>query len=192
MGSAEERADSPPDPGGNGGLPEPAASHGDLGFPPAPGAPLVVAVTADAEQQMDLVKRIDGSAIVLLVPDLDSAVVALSRRRSASSPAPAARPLPEGLAIDERRMSVTWRGVELRLTQYEHRLLTVMVRDPDRVWTNEYLHLAVWRTRFLAGASDLYSSVKRLRRKLESSGVPLRIESVRGVGFRLVRTVPET
>ncbi len=153
-------------------------------------APLVVAVTADAEQQCDLVKRIDGSAIVLLVPDLDSAVVALSRR-STGSTAPAVHPLPEGLAIDERRMSVTWRGEALRLTQYEHRLLTIMVREPDRVWTNEYLHLSVWRTRFLAGASDLSSSVKRLRRKLESSGVPLRIESVRGVGFRLVRTAPE-
>jgi two-component system, OmpR family, response regulator MtrA len=80
---------------------------------------------------------------------------------------------------------------ELPLTLYEHRLLTTMATDPDRVWTHEHLHLAVWKTRFLSGASDLYSGVKRLRRKLEGSGVSVRIESVRGVGFRLVPTLTE-
>jgi DNA-binding winged helix-turn-helix (wHTH) protein len=152
---------------------------------------LVVVIAPDADQQFELVRRIAGSALVMLVPDVASALAALARVPSFAVGEIAASRLPQGLVIDEKRQRVTWHGAQLPLTVYEHRLLTTMASDVDRVWTHEHLHLAVWRTRFLAGASDLYSSVKRLRRKLEGSGVCLRIESVRGVGFRLVSTMSE-
>jgi two-component system, OmpR family, response regulator MtrA len=150
---------------------------------------LVIAIAPDPSQHFDLVRRIEGSANLMLVPDVGAALTTLERIQASWVDESTVSALPCGLVIDDRRQKVTWHGEELQLTTYEHRLLKIMATDPDRVWTHEHLHLAVWKTRFLVGASDLYSSVKRLRRKLESSGVSLRIESVRGVGFRLVPTL---
>ena len=44
----------------------------------------------------------------------------------------------------------------------------------------------MWRAAWLGDTSILHASVKRLRRKLRDAGVTVVLESVRGVGFRLL------
>jgi two-component system response regulator MtrA len=148
--------------------------------------PLVVAVSSDPGVQRELIRRLDGLAVVIVATDLPAAAAVLGQldRRAQLESSDLLRP--GDLVIDRRRRQVTWRDEEMTLTHHEYELLSVLASDVGRVWSHEQLHLQVWRTRFIKNASALHSSVKRLRRKFEAAGVPLRIQAVRGVGFRLV------
>jgi DNA-binding response OmpR family regulator len=61
------------------------------------------------------------------------------------------------------------------------------------VWTYERLFAAVWGGAYLGDNAILHSAVKRLRRKLRAADGRVEIETVRGVGYRLVPSdgVPE-
>jgi len=48
------------------------------------------------------------------------------------------------------------------------------------------LFAAVWGAAYLGDNSILHSAVKRLRRKLRDVGNDLSIDTVRGIGYRLV------
>jgi DNA-binding response OmpR family regulator len=89
------------------------------------------------------------------------------------------------LTIDSARSVAQWRDREVPLTELEHDLLTQLMTAPQRVWTYEALHQAVWRNRHLRGTADVHSLVKRLRRKLDELGTTVTIDAVRGTGFRL-------
>ncbi len=156
----------------------------------ADAAPLVIAISGDLTTQRDLVRRIGGTAVLILVPDLDAAGPLLAMLGRTGQADTHADELPDGFEIDERLRTVSWRGRRLQLTDLEHELLTMMAGDLERVWTHEQLHAGVWRDSYLPHATHLQSTVKRLRRKLAEAGVPLQIEAVRGVGYRLHRADP--
>jgi DNA-binding response OmpR family regulator len=85
-----------------------------------------------------------------------------------------------------------WRGVPLPLTRLECELIAHLGSEPNRVWTYGKLFAAVWGGAYLGDNSILHSAVKRLRRKLRAvSGGPS-IETVRGIGYRLVSASPST
>jgi DNA-binding winged helix-turn-helix (wHTH) protein len=153
-------------------------------------APLVIAISGDPLTQRDLVRRIGGTAVVILVPDLDSAAPLLAMFGRSGPTDTVDDELPDGFEIDHRLRTVAWRGARLQLTDLEHELLTMMAGDLERVWTHEQLHTGVWRDSYLPHTTHLQSTVKRLRRKLVEAGVPLQIEAVRGVGYRLHRATP--
>lgn len=169
----------------------PGRAGGDASTPESP-LPLVLAITSDPVHQRDLVRRIEGAAVVVLLPDLAAAARILAGLLGdgagtghMTAPEPGGSSLPDGFEVDERGHSMRWRGTELALTAHEHRLLATLVSDPGRVWTHQQLHQVVWGTGYLPTATDLHSAVKRLRRKLAEAGVPLRIDSVRRVGFTI-------
>lgn len=150
------------------------------------GESLVVVVTPDARLRAELVERVAGLAPVLVVSDALGAVEVLAPRDEE----PTGPGLPEGLRLDTREHRVTYRDEPMTLSQHEHDLFRLMATDVGRAWTYEKLHHEVWGSAYLPSATDLHSTVKRLRRKLAAAGVPLVIETVRSVGFRLVARAP--
>lgn len=152
---------------------------------PARPAPLVVVVTDDPEARAEIVRSVGARAVVLAVPDAQAAVALLSPAGAAARTGREATAL-DGLIVDDREHRVRWQGSSLPLTQHEHQLFCLMATDLGRAWTHQELHQAVWGSAYLSSGSDLHSTVKRLRRKLDTAGVPLVVESVRGVGFRLM------
>jgi two-component system, OmpR family, response regulator RegX3 len=105
----------------------------------------------------------------------------LRRVRPATAPAEEA---PSGrLAIDRRARRVHVDGVEVALTPKEYDLLAFLAEAPEAAFTREQIMEAVWDANWFGPTKTLDVHVGALRRKL---GDAVAVETVRGVGFRLV------
>jgi len=110
-------------------------------------------------------------------------VKAILRRTTATAAGP--RPLEVGsLRIDGRRReaAVGDRRLELRAREFD--LLAALARDPGVVLTRDGLLEDVWGTDFPGETRTVDVHVAELRKKLGDDGPA--IETVRGVGYRLV------
>jgi DNA-binding response OmpR family regulator len=87
------------------------------------------------------------------------------------------------LEIDGDAMTVRCRGDLVHLTATEFRLLAVLARNAGVVRTRPLLLEAVWEYSWLGDTRLVDVHVQRLRAKLGST----LIETVRGVGYKIVR-----
>jgi DNA-binding response OmpR family regulator len=79
-----------------------------------------------------------------------------------------------------------WRGSEtLRLTSREFTILELLMRCPGAVVSREEILEQAWGEREEPMSNTIDVLVGRLRRKLDSRGKPSRIETLRGMGYRL-------
>jgi DNA-binding response OmpR family regulator len=95
------------------------------------------------------------------------------------------RPIEVGpLRIDPRRREATVgdRRIELRAREFD--LLAALARDPGAVLTRDVLLEDVWGTDFPGETRTVDVHVAEVRKKLGADGPA--IETVRGVGYRLV------
>jgi two-component system response regulator RegX3 len=86
------------------------------------------------------------------------------------------------LQIDTRTRNVSYDGRPIALTPKEHDLLVYLARDPEVVHTREQIIKDVWDENWWGSTKTLDVHMASLRKKL----APEAIETVRGVGFRLV------
>jgi len=86
------------------------------------------------------------------------------------------------LQIDTRTRNVSYDGRPVALTPKEHDLLVYLARDPDVVHSREQILADVWDENWWGSTKTLDVHIASLRKKL----APETIETVRGVGFRLV------
>jgi two-component system, OmpR family, response regulator RegX3 len=106
-------------------------------------------------------------------------------RRTAGGPSPSASDvrIEAGLLqIDVRTRNVTFDGRPILLTPREYDLLVCLARDPNVVHTREELIESVWDENWWGSTKTLDVHIASLRKKL----APEIIETVRGVGFRLI------
>jgi two-component system alkaline phosphatase synthesis response regulator PhoP len=87
------------------------------------------------------------------------------------------------LRIDPATFSVRYQGNEVRMTRKEFALLSELARNPGRVLTREVLLDRVWGLSYYGDSRTLDVHIRRLRQKL---GNPSVIETVTGIGYRLV------
>jgi two-component system, OmpR family, response regulator RegX3 len=87
------------------------------------------------------------------------------------------------LRLDQRQRRVFLDHDELRLTRKEFDLLTVLMEDPGAAFTRDALLRRVWDDDWFGSTRTVDAHVSQLRAKL---GDARWIETVRGVGFRLV------
>ncbi|MEV8436000.1 response regulator transcription factor [Actinosynnema sp. NPDC051121] len=92
---------------------------------------------------------------------------------------------PDRLTLDRRARRVHVDGVEITLTPKEYDLLAFLAEAPGAVFTREQIMEAVWDANWFGPTKTLDVHVGALRRKL---GDAVAVETVRGVGFRLVLT----
>jgi len=78
---------------------------------------------------------------------------------------------------------VLFEGREVRLTRKEMRLLEELARNEGRVMLREVLLDRIWGLRNYAVSRTLDVHIRRLRAKL---GNPNLIETITGIGYRLV------
>jgi two-component system, OmpR family, KDP operon response regulator KdpE len=91
------------------------------------------------------------------------------------------------LAVDLDRRLVTVGGQEIHLTPTEYELLTTLLRNPNRVLTDQMLLRQVWGPAYGTEAHYLHVYVARLRKKLEPDPQqPRYIKTEPGVGYRLL------
>jgi two-component system, OmpR family, response regulator AdeR len=90
-----------------------------------------------------------------------------------------------GLELDERGHTASVNGQALQLTLSEYRLLAHLVRHPGRVFSRaDLLGVCLPDSDALERVVDAH--LNSVRRKLSAVGLPETLETVRGVGYRLV------
>ena len=87
------------------------------------------------------------------------------------------------LELDRRQRRVLLEGAEVTLTAKEFDLLALLAEDPGAVFARDQILEQVWDPHWFGPTKTLDVHVASLRKKL---GDPGWIETVRGVGFRLV------
>ncbi|HJT40464.1 MAG TPA: response regulator transcription factor [Sphingobium sp.] len=109
---------------------------------------------------------------------------AITRRAQASE---AGSMIEEGdLTLDLLRRDLRYKGQRVALQPREMRLLEELMRHSDEAVTRAMLLERIWGFTFDPQTSIVETHVSRLRSKLADSGVPVTIEAVRNVGYRLV------
>lgn len=121
------------------------------------------------------------------VAELVARVGAALRRSQASHASHGNRITVGKLVIDIDSHRVTRDGVEQSLTSTEFRLLSLLVRNPNRVLTHRYILQCVWGNSFAEDREYLRAYMYRLRKKIEDEpGSPTLIQNVPGVGYTFV------
>ena len=117
--------------------------------------------------------------------ELVARIRAVTRRRSsASSPRDAAGGVTVGgLEIDRRTRTVTLDGRDIDLTPKEFDLVALLAQDPGAVFARQQIMERVWGHPWYGPTKTLDVHVASIRKKL---GDPGWIETVRGVGFKLL------
>ncbi|ARU53199.1 two-component system response regulator MprA [Cellulosimicrobium cellulans] len=112
------------------------------------------------------------------VAELQVRVAALAQRRLATAPT-------TGLVLDPATFAVRYDVRACTLTPTEFRLLASLTARPGTVVRRRELVAAGWPMGAMVQENTIDSFVRRLRAKLASVGSPVRIETVRGVGYTL-------
>jgi len=89
------------------------------------------------------------------------------------------------LRIDPATFSVRYRGQDVRMTRKEFALLSELARNQGRVLPREVLLDRVWGATYYGDSRTLDVHIRRLRQKLGDSTA---IETVTGIGYRLVES----
>jgi len=79
----------------------------------------------------------------------------------------------------------------IELTPREFAILEVLMRSPNRILKREMIEAHVWNFDFVSGSNVVDVYIRRLRRKIDDPYEQKLLETVRGVGYRLVPPVKE-
>jgi DNA-binding response OmpR family regulator len=115
------------------------------------------------------------------VAELIARVKAHLRRR-----APTAAMSFGDVEIDLERRLVRRAGEIVELTPKEHDVLAFLVENEGRAVTRDAILAAVWGDDYLGTDRTVDNFITRLRQKLDTSGSPRFLLTVRGVGYRFV------
>jgi len=148
--------------------------------------PVVILTARDTSQ--DTITGLEGGADdYVRKPFVFDELLARIRLRLRADRAPESTLLTTGdLALDLRTRRVLVDGRAIELTAREFALAEVFLRHPDQVLSREQLLSQVWGFDFDPGSNVVDVYVRYLRRKLGEH----RIETVRGMGYRLRPHVP--
>ncbi|WP_436499820.1 winged helix-turn-helix domain-containing protein [Actinokineospora sp. HUAS TT18] len=142
--------------------------------------PVVICVGVPAER-LTAVAEAAGVPVVFL-PDADALRAGLDEIGTG-----ARRVVECGkLRLDADLRELTWCGRPVPISAREFDLLFALANSPGRVWTFAELTNKVWGRAYVGDAQAVVSAVKRLRRALRENASGVRVEAVRGVGYRVV------
>ena len=115
------------------------------------------------------------------IPELLARLRVLLRRNESSPPSTGS-----GLVLDPAQHALTHSGASAPLSPTEFRLLAALLGHPGEVVRRRELLRSGWPDGAIVHENTLDQYVARVRRKLIQVGAPDRIETVRGVGYRVV------
>jgi two-component system alkaline phosphatase synthesis response regulator PhoP len=147
----------------------------------------IIMLTALAEESDQVAGLEIGADDYIVKPFSPRALVARVRamlRRTQGQVKPPARLHVGSLEIDVDGHTVTLANAPVHLTPNEFTLLACLARRPGQTLTREQLMDELYGMAGVGLDRSIDSHIKNLRRKLE--GVPLVIETVYGIGYRLL------
>ena len=146
---------------------------------------LMISALSDVDERVQGLRA--GGDDYLVKPfasdEMAARVEVLLRRRSRQAPQTVLRVL--DLEMDLVARSVSRRRQSLELLPIEFRLLEYMMRNSGQILTRTMLFEAVWGYHFDPGTNIIDVHIGRLRRKVDSPGLPALIHTIRGSGYML-------
>ncbi|EKQ69996.1 response regulator with CheY-like receiver domain and winged-helix DNA-binding domain [Leptolyngbyaceae cyanobacterium JSC-12] len=91
----------------------------------------------------------------------------------------------EGLELDPSTCDVKYQGHPLRLTAKEYKLLELLLRHPQQIFSHDKLVEHLWVLDEMPTDSAIRAHIKGLRKKLKAVGAEDVIETIYGLGYRL-------
>lgn len=88
--------------------------------------------------------------------------------------------------INRKNYEVQSDGRTIILPLKEFELLTQLASYPDRIFSREQLINLVWGNDFIGNDRTIDVHIKRLRERFSASGFQFSIQTVRGLGYKLV------
>jgi two-component system alkaline phosphatase synthesis response regulator PhoP len=154
--------------------------------------PVIILTARNAEDEVVLGLR-HGADDYMTKPfgvaELLARVAAVLRRSKSGEAAPAEEENViriGNLAIYPDKYEVTADGEPVQLRPKEFEVLLYLVQRPGVVVTRDDLMNVVWGFDYIGGQRTVDVHVSSLRKKLELNPRSARIESIRGVGYKLV------
>jgi two-component system response regulator RegX3 len=151
--------------------------------------PIIMLTAKDAEVDRVLGLEVGADDYVMKpfsLAELVSRVRAQLRRRELDR---AERPTvyrAGDLTIDLVRHEVHVGDRAVHVTDSEFRLLTLLAREPGRVFTRREVMQHLWRSEYVGDQRACDVHVANLRRKIEADpSNPQRLQTVRGLGYKL-------
>jgi two-component system, OmpR family, response regulator RegX3 len=146
--------------------------------------PILMLTARTAE--VDRVVGLDAGADDYIVkpfsmPELISRVRAILRRRELDRAEPSALRV-GSLTLDTARHTATLDARSVNLTPSEFKLLTLLARHPDRVFSRRELMQHLWESSYVGDQRAGDAHIANLRKKVGGD----RLVTVRGVGYKLV------
>lgn len=148
------------------------------------GGTAVVIMLSDTHSDAEMDAVIDGGADdfeskPLNLRNLSARVRALSRRQMVASKLL----FVEGLVLDPLAATVLKDGIEIHLHPKEFKLLELLLRYPNQIFSNDALLERVWK--WGVREDTVRTHIKTLRKKIDAPGLPSVITTVRGQGYKI-------
>lgn len=90
------------------------------------------------------------------------------------------------LVIDTDMHRVIIRGEEINLTPTEYKILELMCKNKNMVFTVEKIYESIWRNKYAVGDTSIMVHITKLRQKIERDPKnPEYIKTVWGVGYKV-------
>jgi DNA-binding response OmpR family regulator len=104
---------------------------------------------------------------------------------ASTAPAPGQQLIFDNLVMDLTRREVRLDGLPLALKPKEYELLLFLTQHPGQVLSRETILEKVWGWNYIGDSRTVDVHIRWLREKIETSpGLPNRIVTVRGAGYR--------
>lgn len=89
------------------------------------------------------------------------------------------------LVLDSTKHSLIINGEQVHLPRMEFALLEFLMRHQDQIFSASTLLERVWTADSEKSPETIRTTIKKLRNKIDTDGVPSLIQNVHGVGYKL-------
>lgn len=91
-----------------------------------------------------------------------------------------------GLTLDKESKVVTAEGEIVKLTPLELKILTLLMENPNRVFSIEEIYERVWNEQVVGSVDTVTVHIRRIREKIEiNSKEPRYLKVVWGIGYKI-------
>ncbi len=77
-------------------------------------------------------------------------------------------------------------GEQIKLTRHEFLMIELFIQNPKRVFTKQMIYEYAWGEEYLAEDKSINVHISNIRSKLKKSGTDTYIQTVWGIGFKLL------
>ena len=119
-------------------------------------------------------------------PDEVSARIQAGLRRAGKEKAEEKQLIYKNLILFPQARKAQAAGRDLSLTAHEYDILTLLVQNPQRVYSREHLYELIWKGGYYGENNTVNVHVSNLRKKLKDADPDTEyIQTVYGIGFKL-------